>query len=155
MVLWCELHCNHRWTLPRLPVQRDTLFCRSCLGNNSVQGCGLFVVCRYGTAGAVYPQFILVSGLHYGTLKYWCRGKKSTVGNSDLFHRSVSSNATDLHRNVNLMRALASNKFYRFNYHSLNQQMHTVRYNHNNVRTLQFVHVSALNGSAQWHKTIV
>jgi len=43
------------------------------------------------------------------------RKKNSTVGNSDLFYRSVSNNATDLHRNVIRMRALTSNKFYRFN----------------------------------------
>jgi len=45
-----------------------------------------------------------------------------------------------------------------FNYHNVNQQMHTVRQNHNNVTKHQFLHVSFLTDpqplSAQFRKTI-
>jgi hypothetical protein len=84
--------------------------------------------------------------------------KNSTVWNSDLFYHSVSNNATDMHHNVNNMTVSTSNKVYRFSYHSVNQQMHAVCQNHNNVVTRPLLHISGLtgpsSGSAQLHKTI-
>lgn len=51
-----------------------------------------------------------------------------------------------MHGNVNHMSSPTSNKFYRFSYHSINQQMHTIRQNCNNVITRQLPHVLGLTG---------